>query len=109
MEPALLTTVRDYTFENGFADATGSGVSASGTGNVVDGSYNFLPGQGLTVPVGELDLSDYAIEFELTLASTETPLTKLIDFTNVTQDFGLYRNRKRPKFISRRCSARGGG
>lgn len=99
VEPALLTTVRDYTFEDGFADATGSGVSASGTGNVVDGSYNFLPGQGLTVPVGELDLSDYAIEFELTLASTETLLTKLIDFTNVTQDFGLYRNQRGEIFM----------
>ena len=90
--PDTVTLMRDYTFENGFTDAAGSGVLASGQGNIADGSYNFLPGEGLTVPVSGLDLSDYEIEFELTLASVETPLTKLIDFTNLTQDFGLYRN-----------------
>jgi len=88
----LRTTLRDYTFEDGFADAAGSGVSASGQGDVADGSYHFLPGQGLTVPVAGLDLSDYEIEFELTLTSTEAPLTKLIDLKNLSQDAGLYRN-----------------
>ncbi|MGA0898891.1 MAG: hypothetical protein ACO3SO_00640 [Luteolibacter sp.] len=72
----------------------GSGVSASGLGNIADGSYHFLPGQGLTVPVAGLDLSDYSIEFELTITSTETSITKLIDFSNLTEDAGL--NREEP-------------
>ena len=92
LEPDLLRTFRDYTFENDLTDSMGSGVSASGLGNIADGSYHFLPGQGLTVPVAGLDLSDYSIEFELTITSTETSITKLIDFSNLTKDAGLNRD-----------------
>jgi arylsulfatase A-like enzyme len=92
MEPDLLITVRDYTFENGFADTSGSGIEATGQGRVTDGLYQFLPGEGLTVPVAGLDLSDYAIDVELTLTETSMNFSKLIDFSNLTKDAGLNRD-----------------
>lgn len=84
--------VREYTFANGLEDAAGSGVAAESLGGTVtNGSYVFGPAQGLRVPLAGLDLSEYSIEFEVTLNSTQFPFCKLIDFSNLAQDFGLYR------------------
>ena len=84
--------VREYNFANGLEDAAGSGVAAESLGGTVtNGSYVFGPAQGLRVPLAGLDLSEYSIEFEVTINSTQFPFCKLIDFSNLAQDFGLYR------------------
>jgi len=91
--PSVVFPIRDYTFENGLEDAAASGVAAQSLGGTVAGGrYVFGPTQGLRIPVAGLDLTEFAIEFEFTLTSTQFQLCKLIDLSNLTQDRGLYRN-----------------
>lgn len=84
--------VREYTFENGYSDSAGSGVDIVPLGGTLSGgSYAFGPGQGLEIPVDGLDLSDYTIEFDVTVESAQFVASKLVDFADLTEDFGLYR------------------
>jgi arylsulfatase A-like enzyme len=86
------TLVREYLFEKGYSDATGSGVDIVPRGGTIDGgSYVFGPGQGLEIPVNGLELTDYTIEMDVTVTSAQFVLSKLIDFSELTADFGLYR------------------
>jgi hypothetical protein len=85
--------VREYTFDDGLQDSSGSGVAAQSMGGTVQGGrYVFGPGQGLKVPLNGLDLSDFAIEFELDVSSVPFPFGKLVDMFGQTEDRGLYRD-----------------
>ena len=84
--------VREYTFDVDYSDAAGSGVSAIPLGGTIaSGAYQFGPGQGLEIPVDGLDLSDYTIVMDVTVTSAQFVLSKLIDLSGLTEDFGLYR------------------
>jgi hypothetical protein len=84
--------VREYTFDKGYGDSAGSGVAAiSMGGRVKNGEYAFGPQQGLRIPVAGLDLSDYTIEMDFVLTGGFDFLgAKLLDFSNLTFDAGLY-------------------
>ena len=84
--------VREYTFDKGYGDSAGSGVAAiSMGGRVKNGAYVFGPQQGLRIPVAGLDLSDYTIEMDFVLTGGFDFLgAKLLDFSNLTFDAGLY-------------------
>ncbi len=86
------TLVREYTFDKGYRDSASSGVDAiSMGGRVKNGEYAFGPQQGLRIPVAGLDLSDYTIEMEFVLTGGFDFLgAKLLDFSNLTFDAGLY-------------------
>lgn len=58
----------------------------------MDGSYVFGANQGLIASVDGLDLSDFSIEFELQVNVMQFPFAKLLDFSNLTEDRGFYRN-----------------
>ncbi len=81
------TLTDSFTFDAGFANATGS-AAATGVGTVAGGTYDFAPNQGLTVS-GIGGLTDYSIELNVQIAST-SGYVKLMDFSGLTQDFGLY-------------------
>ena len=79
-------------FAEGFDDQAGSGVAAEPMGGkIVKGQYVFGPGQGVQVPVAGLDLEDWVIEFELTVGVPAFALGKLVDFSDLELDRGLYR------------------
>ncbi len=87
------TLVRDYSLDKSYADTTGSGVDAIPLGgSLARGSYVFGGNQGLQVPVDGLDLTDFAIEFELTVSSALFPFGKLVDLFDLQEDRGLYRD-----------------
>ena len=84
--------VREYSFDDGLEDSSGSGVTAvSMGGKVTGGAYVFGPGQGLKVPVGGQDWSDFDIEFALRVSGSQFVLNKLVDMFSQTEDRGLYR------------------
>jgi len=84
--------VREYLFQKGYSDASGSGVEIVPLGGTISGgSYVFGPGQGLEIPVNGIDLTDYTIVMDLTVTSAQFVLSKLIDFSELTENFGLYR------------------
>lgn len=85
--------VREYTFDSGLQDSSGSGVDAISMGGAVrDGRYVFGANQGLKVPVAGLDLDDFVIEFELTVSGVQFPFGKLVDMFGQSEDRGLYRD-----------------
>ena len=85
--------VREYSFDDGLEDSSGSGVAAvSMGGKVTGGAYVFGPGQGLQVAVGGQDWSDFDIEFSLRVSDSQFVLNKLVDMSGQTQDRGLYRD-----------------
>jgi len=84
--------VREYTFAGNYTDSTGSGVDIVPLGgSLANGAYAFGPAQGLEIPVDGLDLSDYTIEMDVTVDAAQFVLSKLVDFSGLTEDFGLYR------------------
>jgi arylsulfatase A-like enzyme len=84
--------VREYSFDDGLEDSSGSGVTAvSMGGEVTGGAYVFGAGQGLQVPVNGQDWSDFDIEFSLRVSASQFVLNKLVDMFGQTQDRGLYR------------------
>ena len=85
--------VREYSFDDGLLDSSGSGVAAvSMGGKVTGGAYVFGPGQGLQVAVDGQDWSDFDIEFSLRVSASQFVLNKLVDMSGQTQDRGLYRD-----------------
>ncbi|MFM1821967.1 MAG: hypothetical protein RI967_233 [Planctomycetota bacterium] len=90
-DPRVL--VREYDFEGSLDDSAGSGVDAvaMGKGTVADGVYLFGSGSGLRIPLAGGDFSDYAIELDVVVDSTEFAFSKFIDFGAQSQDRGFYR------------------
>ena len=87
-----VTLVHEYQLDGNYNDSVGTDVVAQPLGGtLVDGGYVFGANQGLVVAVDGLDLSDFAIEFEMKVNATQFAFSKLLDFFNRTEDRGFYR------------------
>lgn len=83
--------IKSYDFNGGYSDTLGNGVDlvASG-GSISSGIYNFSDNQGLELSSALANTSDYAIEMRLRVNDNLSSWNKLIDFSGLVSDNGMY-------------------
>ncbi|MFT6735584.1 MAG: hypothetical protein ACJAS9_003795 [Polaribacter sp.] len=83
--------INSYDFNGGLADTLGAGADlvASG-GTISNGAYDFTANQGLRLTSALPSTTDYGIEFSLTVTDRVSGFNKLIDFSDLLFDLGLY-------------------
>ena len=83
--------LNSYDFDSGFDDTLGAGVDLTANGGSVSGgTYNFTDNQGLRLTSALPSITDYGIEFKFRIDGSTSGYNKLIDFQDLTSDFGLY-------------------
>jgi len=83
--------IKSYDFNGDLSDTLGNGVDLIASGGSVSGSrYNFLANQGLKLNSALQNTSNYGIEMKLQMTDNLSGYNKLIDFQNLTSDYGLY-------------------
>ena len=85
-----VTPTHSYNFATGLDDSSGSLHITGSGGTVSGGRYQFDANQGLTLAAGLGDVNTYTIEMVFTLDVLLPFYTKLIDFSNLELDEGLY-------------------
>ena len=83
--------INSYDFNGGLTDtlSTGADLTASG-GTISNGAYDFSANQGLRLTSALPSTTDYGIEFSLTVTDNVNGYNKLIDFSDLASDLGLY-------------------
>ncbi len=81
------TLVSQFTFDTDLSDSQGAS-TASGSGTVSGGRYNFAVNEGLNVAL-DSGLSTYSVLFNVELDET-SGYRKLLDVSNLGSDNGLY-------------------
>lgn len=83
--------IKSYDFTSGFSDTLGNGLDLTGSGGTVSGGrYSFTENQGLRLESALPSTTDYGIELRLQINDDLSNYNKLIDFQDLTSDFGLY-------------------
>ena len=83
--------INSYDFNGGLTDtlSTGADLTTSG-GTISNGAYDFSANQGLRLTSALPSTTDYGIEFSLTVTDNVNGYNKLIDFSDLASDLGLY-------------------
>lgn len=83
--------LKSYDFDGGLTDtlSNGSDLIASG-GTVTGGRYDFTDNQGLKLTSALANTSDYAIEIKMQVNDSVGGFNKVIDFSELASDTGLY-------------------
>ncbi|ASP49500.1 PEP-CTERM sorting domain-containing protein [Cognaticolwellia beringensis] len=83
--------IKSYDFNGDLSDTIGNGVDMIANGGSVTGAeYHFTNNQGLKLTSALSNTSDYAIEMRLRVIDSLISWNKLIDFSNLVSDNGLY-------------------
>lgn len=84
------TPTHTYTFASGLEDSSGTLPIIAEGGVVVGGRYEFGQNQGLTLDSALSDVSTFSIEMVFQLSEMDIFYNKLIDFSELNLDSGLY-------------------
>lgn len=79
-----------YEFNDSLNDESGGSALTANGGTVVNGRYQFGANQGLILSDGLVNPSNYSVELVMKFDSLDSYYQKLIDFSNLTSDSGLY-------------------
>lgn len=83
--------IKSYDFTTGLNDALSNGVDLVASGGTVSaGRYSFGQNQGLRLDSAVPSTTDYALEVKFLVDDSVGSWNKIIDFSQLTSDLGLY-------------------
>jgi hypothetical protein len=94
-----LVPTHDYQFNNSLADAQGGPALVALGGTLTASRYDFALNQGLNLSSPAIDPGEYTIEIFFRWNNLSGTFQKIIDFTNLTENEGLYTFGNRLRFF----------